>query len=523
MWTLLPHSANNVSTVPRRRHYIKFSSHNVSLSQAPVASALDLRPRFSKVPPQVNTPSRGWQEDALTKIVDANGYDLQESGFVNSTNHTRTPIHHTLPPKARSENTPQRRLSTARAKELMQLRQAQNAHTAPIDDTGNTSGENEQPYGLGDGDGQDTDVDEFDSGTAYMEDNHVSDNEDSRHDSGYVSSSSYKGDRPHNHKRKRNAKDLSEYFFSPQSHEPRCPCKVHKSKGRVAARDYEVAVQQLIKFAIGDFHGRLASQYAYPDRMTQVLWAKEAWKEACVSHDIEIGFNGEIIQMLPNLSLEITCRTSHLTGEVKAKLRPLAESIYGFDCSTRESVKSKNRQLVQDLKDKFGLCYQDLGDKKSNVPRSGLFWMRLNQKGANLIWYQNKRDEGIMFDKYFTPFPIPALALLYTAADGECIDICFSSGEYKAVYDKHLANLKRFQVQTKDHGILDTILKDINNSGRSHARVDPTDIPQGGCLSDNKIKNTIREHQQQGDNTGNESNDSDELDGGFEDDESERR
>ncbi|KAG1792001.1 uncharacterized protein HD556DRAFT_1239948, partial [Suillus plorans] len=104
----------------------------------------------------------------------------------------------------------------------------------------------------------------------------------------------------------------------------------------------------------------------------------------------------------------------------------------------------------------------------------GLFWMRLNQKGANLIWYQNKRDEGIMFDKYFTPFPIPALALLYTAAeccvdewaDGECIDICFSSGEYKAVYDKHLANLKRFQAQTKDHGILDTILKDINNSGR---------------------------------------------------------
>ncbi|KAG2145558.1 hypothetical protein BD769DRAFT_1382479 [Suillus cothurnatus] len=33
------------------------------------------------------------------------------------------------------------------------------------------------------------------------------------------------------------------------------------------------------------------------DQMTQVLWAKEAWKEACNYYEIEIGFNGEIIQM----------------------------------------------------------------------------------------------------------------------------------------------------------------------------------------------------------------------------------
>ncbi|KAG2739142.1 hypothetical protein P692DRAFT_201873422 [Suillus brevipes Sb2] len=126
--------------------------------------------------------------------------------------------------------------------------------------------------------------------------------------------------------------------------------------------------------------------------MTQVSWAKEAWREACTTHKIEIGFNGEIIQM-------ITCCTSHLTSE---------------------------------------------------------------------------GDEGIMFEKYFTPFPIPALALLYTAAeccidewtDGERSDIHFSSGEYKAVYDKHLANLKKFDSQTKAHGILDSILKDSDVPAR---------------------------------------------------------
>lgn len=177
-------------------------------------------------------------------------------------------------------------------------------------------------------------------------------------------------DGPRNRKRQRTTEDFSEDSPSPQQYELRLPCKVRKSKGRIAARDYEVAVQQLIKFAIADFRVHLASQYAYPDRMMQVSWAKEAWSNACMSHEIEIGFNGEIIQMVRNLSLlfqlsnillEITCRTSHLTSEVKAKLQPLVESLYGFDCSTRESVKSRNRRLVRELKEKFGLCYRVSG------------------------------------------------------------------------------------------------------------------------------------------------------------------
>ncbi|KAG1799688.1 uncharacterized protein HD556DRAFT_1439346 [Suillus plorans] len=124
-----------------------------------------------------------------------------------------------------------------------------------------------------------------------------------------------------------------------------------------------------------------------------------------------------------------------------------------------------------------------------------------------------------MFEKYFTPFPIPALALLYTAAeccidewtDRERSDINFSSGEYKAVYDKHLANLRKFDSRTKAHGILDSILKDINVNGRTHARVDTMDVTCGDYLSDVEINNAIRESMQGGDG-GNKSDSADELD-----------
>jgi len=108
----------------------------------------------------------------------------------------------------------------------------------------------------------------------------------------------------------------------------------------------------------------------------QVLWAKEAWKEACECYEMEMGYNGEIIQMvrvqvllfhLANFLIKITRRTSHLTSEVKGKVHPLVESIYGFESTNRESIKSRNCKLARQLKDKFGMCYRVRSHISSHV------------------------------------------------------------------------------------------------------------------------------------------------------------
>ncbi|KAG1763525.1 hypothetical protein EDD22DRAFT_1022498 [Suillus occidentalis] len=484
----------------------QFSSQAITLStkgSVPSNGPLDLRPRFSTVAPrekhrdtprpkritQVHTPapsrtsvsggSGGWFDDPLTK----------ETGFINCD-----------PPPA------PRRLTKARANELIQLRRVQS--TEDLNDGGQyddieRNGNDDEDEDNDDAGPNNSDV--FTSGDTYYDD--------------YDAQRLLKRMRPppsddegaQSHKRIRESSQ-SPQSPSPQQGEQRLPLKIHQSKGRVAARDYEVAVQQLIKYAISHFCVRLASKYAYPDRMTQVLWAKEAWKEACECYEMEMGYNGEIIQM-------ITRRTSHLTSEVKGKVRPLVESIYGFESTNRESIKSRNRKLARQLKDKFGMCYRDLGDKKNNVPRSGLFRTRLNQQAANILWYRNKKDEGVVFEKAFSPFPLPALALVYTAAEccidewyeGEREDISFSSGEYREAYDRHLANLKKFDARTKDHGILDSILTELNNNGRLHAKVDPINVGDKDCLSDDEIHNAIREYQQVGG-----AEDSDEVESGLE-------
>ncbi|KAG1827340.1 uncharacterized protein BJ212DRAFT_1294640 [Suillus subaureus] len=109
----------------------------------------------------------------------------------------------------------------------------------------------------------------------------------------------------------------------------------------------------------------------------------------------------------------------------------------------------------------------------------------------NLLWYHNKKDKGIVFEKFFSPFPVAALALVYTAAeccidewsDSKQMDISFLSNEYKEAYDKHIANLKN-------------ILKELNDNGRLHAKVDPLPVGDAECISDDEINNAIQEYQQ---------------------------
>ncbi|KAG2028787.1 hypothetical protein BDR03DRAFT_988191, partial [Suillus americanus] len=310
----------------------QFSSQAIALSKGNVSAngPLDLRPRFSTVPPrekhtprpkpftQVHTPAPsrtsvsggsggGWCDDPLTK----------ETGFFN-----REPPNREPPPAPR-------KLTTARANELIQLRRAQSngdLNNGVQYDGTEQNGDNYEDHDNDEDNNNYEDHDDYEDHN-NNEDPNTHDGDDSDvfagGDTFYGEGDDYEDQRhlkrmrlpPSDDEGEHSRKRMRESSHSPspqQGEQTRLPRKIHQSKGRVAARDYEVAVQQLIKYAISHFCVRLASEYAYPDRMTQVLWAKEAWKEACNHYEIEIGFNGEIIQM-------ITRRTSHLTSEVKGK------------------------------------------------------------------------------------------------------------------------------------------------------------------------------------------------------------
>ena len=48
-------------------------------------------------------------------------------------------------------------------------------------------------------------------------------------------------------------------------------------------------------------------------------------------------------------------------------------------------------------------------------PRKGMYYHPIIQKTVNAMWFQNKRDEGVLFTEMFKPIPVPAIAFVLTA------------------------------------------------------------------------------------------------------------
>jgi len=41
--------------------------------------------------------------------------------------------------------------------------------------------------------------------------------------------------------------------------------------------------------------------------------------------------------------------------------------------------------------------------------------------GANLMWFANRRDEGVVYHTYFNPFPVELLALMLAVVSVICV------------------------------------------------------------------------------------------------------
>jgi hypothetical protein len=117
------------------------------------------------------------------------------------------------------------------------------------------------------------------------------------------------------------------------------------------------------------------------------------------------------------------------------------------------------------------------------------------QKAINIIWFQDQDPIGIVFGNYFSPMPIPAIALALTAvrvdttrvctldADGvsniyqiECCISEWSEGtrrisnwdeaRYRTTYRSHIASLNDFGRHVREQGQLELIQHELLEAAR---------------------------------------------------------
>ncbi|KIK11687.1 hypothetical protein PISMIDRAFT_39383, partial [Pisolithus microcarpus 441] len=258
--------------------------------------------------------------------------------------------------------------------------------------------------------------------------------------------------------------------------------KLVEHEGWPRTRDYDEVTQEFMTIAIGEYRARLCAEAPMPDHIMETSILNASWAWACKATQVNL-------TRTPQLAKIITSCGSQVRGQLKTKLRPLVEAIFGFHSSQTKSAIKKNRSLAESLKEGTNFAFKVLCNRSwpplvlilviqhmaaDEDGRCGFLKAPLIQKIVNTMWFANKHDDGVVFHNHYHLFPYPTLALVLMAIEccidewmtGTRTDIPFTIQEYRGAYELHLKCLQVFEDATKTYNVLPAICTKLYEVGR---------------------------------------------------------
>ncbi|KAI5994821.1 hypothetical protein EDD15DRAFT_2119815, partial [Pisolithus albus] len=271
--------------------------------------------------------------------------------------------------------------------------------------------------------------------------------------------------------------------------------KLVEHDGRPRTRDYDDVTQEFMTTVIGEYRAHLCAEAPMPPHTKEAALLDASWAQACK-------VTGVNLSRSPELAKLVTSRGSQVRGQLKSKLRPLVEAMFGFHSSQSKSAIKKNRTLAEGLKEGTNFAFKHMVAEEDG--RRGFLKAPLIQKIVNTMWFANKHDDGVLYHKHFKPFPYPALALVLTAIEccidkwmpGTRTDIPFTIQEYHGAYESHLKCLEAFEDATKMYNVLPAICSKLYEVGRVHSGAAPLSLPTEVTISARVIAAAIKEHEE---------------------------
>ncbi|KAF7328579.1 hypothetical protein MVEN_02546000 [Mycena venus] len=280
----------------------------------------------------------------------------------------------------------------------------------------------------------------------------------------------------------------------PRSVSPSAGDKRHRAPpGRAAAREpriWTTTPREFALFAIDHYRCLISTQQPFPDSATETAMVRKAWYRACEEM-------GEQLPLTPAVAKLISNRGSQLRGELKTKVRPLVELMYGFKTGQNKKSISFNRKNAEDLKDGTAFAFKDAEAKK------GLYKHPIFQMAVNAMWFANRRDEGPRHPELFNPLPLESFALILTGVEnsiderltGTRTDVPFTANDYRSVYEGHLKSLEEFAAHTEKYQILDKILKRLHTVGRFHSGAQPLTVAATSTFTKDVLDAALKEYE----------------------------
>ncbi|KIK15164.1 hypothetical protein PISMIDRAFT_40394, partial [Pisolithus microcarpus 441] len=220
---------------------------------------------------------------------------------------------------------------------------------------------------------------------------------------------------------------------------------------------YDNITQEFMATVIREYCIQLCVWAPMPDHAQETLLLNASWARGCQVTTVNLACTPQLVKL-------VTIWGSQICGQLKMKLWPLVEAVYGFYSSQSKSAIKKNCTLAEELKEGMNFAFKV---RLYCHIQCSFLKVLLIQKIVNMMWFTNKHDNGIAFPEHFKPFPHPALALVLTAieccidewATSTQMDITFTIQEYRNVFESHLNCLREFEDATKEFRVLPGICK----------------------------------------------------------------
>ncbi|KAJ7877811.1 hypothetical protein B0H13DRAFT_2346888 [Mycena leptocephala] len=225
-------------------------------------------------------------------------------------------------------------------------------------------------------------------------------------------------------------------------------------------------LQEVIGLAIAFYRCYISSKNSFPYHALELEFVADAWRAACQRLNLEM-------EITPTISKLITTRGSHLRGELKTKMKPTVELIYGFKTGQNKKTIAHNRQLAEQLKEDLTFTFKNITNRK------GIYRSPVIQKAVNSMWFANRRDEGPSYPEFFNPFRKAGLALVLTVGEN--------------LIDERLTGI-RTDEETGQYKILDNILGRLHNIGRFHSGAQPITAFPKSVLNKADVAAAIKEY-----------------------------
>ncbi|KAJ6481134.1 hypothetical protein C8R45DRAFT_831764, partial [Mycena sanguinolenta] len=260
---------------------------------------------------------------------------------------------------------------------------------------------------------------------------------------------------------------------------------------RARAKDLDDNTKEYAIIAMDWFRCYLSTEQGFPDAATENAMVRRAWKEACE----EMGGG---MTLTPVVAKLISNRGSQLRGELKTKIRPLIDTMYGFKSGQNKKTVAFNRKLAEDLKEGSTFAFKDIENK------TRLYKHPILQSAVNAMWFANRRDEGPRRPDLFNPLPIRALALVLAAIEnnidehltGICADVAFTANDYRAVYEGHVNSLEQFEAHTQKYKLMEKILKRLHSVGRFHSGAQALNTPSTSTFTKQILDAALKEYEE---------------------------